>query len=358
MTLFQQIFQTLRPLLPLLAVVALVTATLFAVRRLLERRYHKAPERKFHSQALMLVLTLAGALAVLVALPVSESLRVQILRLIGILLSAAVALSSTTFLGNAMAGVLLRVVRNFRLGDFIRVDEHFGRVSERGLFHTEIQTENRDLTTLPNLYLITHPVKVVRTSGTIISATVSLGYDVPRKGVRDSLLRAAEVTGLDEPFVQITELGDFSVTYRVAGLLKEVRQLISMQSKLRASVLDELHRDGIEIVSPTFMNTRALEAGVRFLPPETAEPESVPEPETLGLEELLFEKAEEAESVEDLDQRIGAIDRALAKLDELLEKAEEAVQADLERCKADLQGHRERLQTQLERAREKHRASG
>ena len=63
----------------------------------------------------------------------------------------------------------LRAVRNFRMGDFIRVAEHFGRVSERGLFHTEIQTENRDLTTLPNLFLVTHPVTTIRTSGTIVS---------------------------------------------------------------------------------------------------------------------------------------------------------------------------------------------
>jgi hypothetical protein len=153
-------------------------------------------------------------------------------------------------------------------------------------------------------------------------------------------------------------MGDFSVTYRVAGLLKEVKQLISTQSKLRASVLDELHREGIEIVSPTFMNSRAFEVGARFLPPETAEPESIPEPEPLGPEELVFDKAEEAESVAELDQRIEAIDRALGKLEELLGKAEETERAELERRKADLQGHREKVHTQLERAREKHRANG
>lgn len=92
--------------------------------------------------------------------------------------------------------------------------EHFGRVSKRGLFHTEIQTEDRDLITLPNLYLVSHPVTTVRNSGTIISSTVSLGYDVPRGRIEASLLRAAQNAGLQDPFVRIFELGDFSVSYR------------------------------------------------------------------------------------------------------------------------------------------------
>ena len=51
-------------------------------------------------------------------------------------------------------------------GDFISAGDQFGRVTERGLFHTEIQTETRDLTTVPNLFLVTHPVTTVRSSGT------------------------------------------------------------------------------------------------------------------------------------------------------------------------------------------------
>ena len=54
-----------------------------------------------------------------------------------------------------------------------------------------IQTEFRDLVTVPNLYLVTPPLRVVRASGTIISAEVSLGYDVPRMDVADMLCKAA-----------------------------------------------------------------------------------------------------------------------------------------------------------------------
>ncbi len=122
-----------------------------------------------------LLLTASAVVGVILAVPIAESAQEQLLSLLGLLLSAAVALSSTTFIGNAMAGLMLRAVRNFRPGDFLKVGDHFGRVTEQGLLATEIQTEDRDLTTLPNLYLVTQPVKVVRASGTIVSAYVSLG---------------------------------------------------------------------------------------------------------------------------------------------------------------------------------------
>jgi len=169
--------------------------------------------------------SLVVVLLVILALPLGHETRGQLLSLFGIVVSATIALGSSTLLGNAMAGIMLKVVRNFRSGDFVSVGESFGRVSERGLFHTEIQTPDRDLVTLPNLYLATTPVRVVRSSGTIVSATCSLGYDVNHTRVEELLRDAADTAGLTEPFVQVLDLGDFSVTYKVAGLLKEVKSL-------------------------------------------------------------------------------------------------------------------------------------
>lgn len=298
MNLLETAWEGLRPALPLLAVIAAVVGAHALVKFLLEKRLAGAPDGRFRIQLVMIALSLAGALAIILALPVSETLRGQLLSLLGILLSASIALSATTFLGNALAGVLLQVVGGFRIGDLIRVGDHFGRVSERGLFHTEIQTEERDLTTLPNMYLVSNPVRVVRSSGTIVAAHVSLGYDVARERVERLLVQACEKTGLEEPFVQVVELGDFSVSYRAAGLLTEVKQILSVRSRLRAKVLDALHEDGVEIVSPNFMNTRALGEGVRVIPrrqgaeAEPEEPESVPE-------EVIFDKAEEAETEEE-----------------------------------------------------------
>ena len=311
--------------IPTVFTVAGVIIFLFGFKYFFEKRFALATEKSLRFQIVMLFLTFIGLLVIILVLPISDSSRGQLLSLIGILLSAAIALSSTTLLGNAMAGLMLRVIKGFRSGDFIRIGEHFGRVSERGLFHVEIQNEDRDLTTLPNIYLVTNPVKVIRSSGTFISATVSLGYDIPRSTVEKLLIEAAGAAELSDPFVQILELGDFSITYRVAGLLTEVKQVISTRSRLRAMMLDKLHDAGVEIVSPNFMNTRTLQSDKPVIPRREFMLTDKEKAEVLP-ETKVFDKAEQAESREKLierrDKLASEVEELKKSLDDISEDAD------------------------------------
>ncbi len=160
--------------------------------------------------------------------------------------------------------------------------------------HTEIQTEFRDLITFPNLYLITNPVKVVRASGTIITATLSLGYNYNHNRIEELLKGAALKSGLEDPFVRIVDLGDFAISYRIAGMLKEVKLLLTARSDLRKHVLDTLHGAGIEIVSPHFMNQRPLHDGELIIS-KTVREEIISNVNDIP-ENIIFDKAEEAES--------------------------------------------------------------
>jgi small-conductance mechanosensitive channel len=135
------------------------------------------------------------------------------------------------------------------------------------LLHTEIQTEERDLTTLPNMYMVTHPVRVLRSSGTILSVEVSLGYDVPRPVIEKLLIQAATDTGLESPFVQIRGLGDYSISYAIAGMLTEVKNLLQKRRELRARTIDALHAAGIEIASPAVLSVRQFPQQHVFTPP-------------------------------------------------------------------------------------------
>jgi small-conductance mechanosensitive channel len=179
------------------------------------------------------------------------------------------------------------------------------------LLHTEIQTELRDLVTVPNLYMVTQPLHVVRASGTIIKAEVSLGYDVSHGRAAEVLRGAAAKCGLKDGFVQVLELGDFSVTYRVAGLLQDVKNLISARSSLRAAMLDALHAADIEIVSPTFMNTRAVKEGRLFIPEPS---KKGAKPAQTQAENVAFDLAEEAASMEKIRMAIEQADAELKAL--------------------------------------------
>ena len=298
---------------PLLATILVAIAVLVIIDKSLRHRWRDTPGAQYRMQLIMLVLTLASLIAILVALPIKDALRGQLLSLLGILLSAAIALSATTFIGNIMAGIMLKVIRNARPGDFITVADLTGRITEMDLLHTEIQTEFRDLVTVPNLYLVTQPVHVVRASGTIISAEVSLGYDVPRTQVCDVLRKAAEDSGLKDAFVHVRELGDFSILYRVAGLLEDVTSLISARSRLREAMLDALHAAKIEIVSPSFMNSRVYPVERKFIPALSRKAKAA---EQAQAEEVVFDKAAEIASVEEIKKSIELIDRDISALSE------------------------------------------
>jgi small-conductance mechanosensitive channel len=332
--------------LPTVGAVFGVVLVLALAHRVMERVQGARPGRRFQSALVMLGLSVLGFVVIILSLPIGDTRQGQLLSLFGIVLSAAVGLSATNFLGNALAGLMLRSVRNYRIGDFIRCGEHFGRVTERGLVHTEIQTEDRDLTTLPNLYLINNPVTSVRSSGTIVSATVSLGYDVPRSTIEACLLEAAEAAELADPFVQVLELGDFSVVYRVAGLLTEVKQLITVRSRLRAEVMDALHGHLIEIVSPSFMNQRVFDPKAEFLPSSAR---GATEPIRTGIpEEVVFDKADEAESLEKLRATVAEVTTQITDLKAERKKAEDdAAREDLDRRIERLGRRRQALETHI-----------
>lgn len=164
---------------PLLLIVIVSGAALRSTHWfLLERDPDLSSERKFPRQITMLGLGLLSLVLAILALPTSETFRDRLLALIGLLISGIIAFSSPTIVANFMAGILLRITKPFKTGDFVRVGEYFGRVSDHGLFDTELQTEARELIALPNTYLISHPVTAVLNSGTIISITLSLGFDI------------------------------------------------------------------------------------------------------------------------------------------------------------------------------------
>lgn len=328
-----QFTNTLISIYPVTATLLFSVLIIVLVRWVLIRRWQNKPNLSFQLPLIILGLSVLSLLAFIIALPVSDTLRSQLLSIFGIVISAAIALSSTTFIGNILAGIMLRIIKSARPGDFITINEITGRISEMGLLHTEVQTEDRDLVTLPNSLMVSQPMKVVRSSGTIVSAEVSLGYDVSRITIQACLLRAAENSGLLNGFVQVRELGDYSVLYRVAGLKEEVKGLISARSALREQMLDELHAQGIEVVSPTFMNTRVLESKTPIIPQKIYDHQIK---EASQQEDMAFDKAEDAATIEQLKER-------LLKTDETLQSMESSSNENKELLKETLLATKEKL---------------
>ncbi len=147
-------------------------------------------------------------------------------------------------------------------------------------------------------------------------------------------MQAATDAELREPFVRIMVLGDHSITYRVSGLLVDVRQLLSARSRLARRILDVLHENGIEIVSPAFVNQRRMAGDVRIIPecPAEADEETGHAPEN-----IVFDKAEQAEMIEKRKLQLLA---ELTGLESALAAASEAskpsISSQVQQCREQL----------------------
>lgn len=285
---------------PALIVLVLTFAAIFLVRWILRRRSGiDEADIGFRSQIGTAVVVLAGLLIVIFVLPDGTDSDLAF-SVFGLIVTGALAISSQSIIANAMAGLMLRSVSSFKPGDFIEVADQMGRVTERGLFHTEIQTADRDLVTLPNALMVNQPVRVVRASGTIVSANASIGYDVSRHMLEELFVAAAEKAGLIEPFVQVVDLGDYTVNYRIAGFLEDPRSLLASRSRLRGAILDTLHGADIEIMSPMFIARR-----------EAGDDPAIPAPEDerrassrRTAESRVFDKADAAAQIEETKTRL------------------------------------------------------
>lgn len=291
--------QSLNTLWPLVAIIGIGAALAWLINWFVKRSPDAASGLLY--PVLNWINVSAIIIALIIMLPISEQTRGQVLSLLGVVLTAVIALSSTTFVSNAMAGVMLQATQSFRPGDYIRVNDQFGRVIKRTLVNTQIQTEWRDLTTLPNLLLINSPVNVLHREGTIIFAEVSIGYDAPYTRVEELMKLAAADAGLEEPFVLVHELLDHAVAYRVCGFLPSIKNLLSSRSNLRKTVLAQMHGNGIEIVSPAFMNQRQMDPERKIIPERPVLHDHLKQDSvSQAPEEKIFDKAVEAESLDEL----------------------------------------------------------
>jgi len=105
-------------------------------------------------------------------------------------------------------------------------------------------------------------------------------------------------------------------------LVENIKTVLSAQSRLNAMILDALHDAQIEIVSPNFMNQRQVGEAV-FIPKKMKKKKK----DQLILSDLpetkMFDKAEEAESIEKRKEKLAEVDEKLKQLNEELKAATE-----------------------------------
>jgi CRP-like cAMP-binding protein len=164
--------------------------------------------------------------------------------------------ASQDTLGNLIAGLALNGERPFSIGDWVRVGEHIGRVTDMTWRATRLQTKMQDYIIIPNStiareYIVNYS-RPTQSHG--FMQQIGVNYGVAPNRVRASLLKVCdaipEILADPEPVVWLQNYGDFSIDYTVKFFITDFSKLEQIQSDMMDRVWYEFRRENIVIPFP------------------------------------------------------------------------------------------------------------
>lgn len=201
--------------------------------------------------------------ALAMAYPYLPGAETEAFKGVTVLVGLMVSLGATSVVGQAAAGLILTYTRTLRPGEYVRVGDHEGTITELGIFNTSIRTGLGEVLTIPNS-MITGSVtknysRVVEGPGYVVDTVVTIGYDTPWRQVVAMLTEAADRTPgvLKTPAPQVfqTALSDFYPEYRLVAQAVPSQPLprAELLSLLHANILDVFNEYGVQIMSPHYV---------------------------------------------------------------------------------------------------------
>jgi small-conductance mechanosensitive channel len=204
------------------------------------------------------------ALAAVMIYPYVPGSDTEAFKGLSLFAGALFTLGATGTVGNFIGGLVAIFVGAFRIGDFVKLGDVSGVVTETTMTLTRIRTPLNTIVSVPNIAILNGQLVnysiLARTEGTILTTGVTIGYDAPWRTVHGLLLEAAARTARIEktpaPFVLQTSLDDFYVSYRLHAYTKEPAVMHFTYGELHANIQDAFNQGGVEIMSPHYASLR------------------------------------------------------------------------------------------------------
>jgi small conductance mechanosensitive channel len=240
----------------LLALITLIVG-LWLISRLVKMLKKTFESRSLEKTLQTFLIQLIGiTLKILLIISVVTMVGIQMTSFIALLgamgLAFGLALSGT--LQNFAGGVMLLILKPFKVGDFIEAQGFLGTVKEIQIFHTVLNTPDKKKIIIPNGGLSTGAVtnfsaEPVRR----LEWTFGIGYadsiDKAKEVILNVITSDERVLKDPAPFVGVISLGDSSVNI-VARVWVEVPNFWDVFFKMNEAVKKEFDNKGISIPFP------------------------------------------------------------------------------------------------------------
>ena len=182
---------------------------------------------------------------------------------LSVLVGLMVSLGGASVIGQAFSGIILMYVRLFRRGDYVRIGDNEGTVTELGMFATRIRTGLGEEISISNTSVLAATIKnysrAVPGTGFVLDTTVTIGYGTPWRQVEAMLKEAArrtdDIAHAPEPMVRQTALSDFYVEYRLIAYSPAETAAVraDILNRLHGNIQDVFNEHGVQIMSPHYM---------------------------------------------------------------------------------------------------------
>lgn len=203
------------------------------------------------------------AFAAVMAYPYLPGASSEAFKGVSVLLGLMVTLGGSSLFGQAASGFILLYSRTLRIGEFVRVGQDEGTVTELGVFTTKISTGLGEDLTLPNALVLAAVTRnysrPTNGKGFMLRTKVTIGYDTPWRQVQAMLVEAARRTPgvASEPLPEVfqTALSDFYVEYQLVCQASQTdpKPRAEAMAALNANVLDTFNQYGVQIMSPHYL---------------------------------------------------------------------------------------------------------
>ena len=203
------------------------------------------------------------AFAAVMAYPYLPGASSEAFRGVSVLLGLMVTLGGSSLFGQAASGFILLYARTLRIGEFVRIGEEEGTVTELGVFTTKISTGLGEQLTLPNALVLgtvtRNYSRPTKGQGFMLRTKVTIGYDAPWRQVQAMLIEAAlctpGVASEPAPTVFQTALSDFYIEYELVCQASQTTAKSRAQAiaTLNANVIDTFNEYGVQIMSPHYL---------------------------------------------------------------------------------------------------------
>lgn len=166
----------------------------------------------------------------------------------------AVGLAMQGGLSNLAGGLIILIIKPFKVGDYITEDKYEGEVSSIGIFYTTLVTYDNKKVLIPNGTLMNSTITAVNQLETRrVDLAFSAAYATDIDFAREVLLKTAAANALvlkePEPAVQLSDCGESAVVFTLKVWTK-TENYWTVYYSLKESAKKAFDENGIEIPFP------------------------------------------------------------------------------------------------------------